>query len=299
VLYSPQKAYRLYYPDQVDARPPVGANPPAGALIDYYLGSKPQGDVTLDILDADGKEVRHLSSHKANKEEQPPEWPDQVFAMDTLPAERGMNRFVWNMRYDDPAEIPDAFYEGEAPRGPIAMSGHYTLKLTVAGKTMTAPLDIALDPRSRGSEAGLKAKFDLAMEVYRDQDALHRAVNEIRDAKSDVAALHKRLDGKPGSAMLLAEGDSVVSDATPIEEKLMQVNIKGSEANLNFPGMLNEQIYAFAGLLDDADSAPNKQELDTYYGFHAQLAAQVDAWAKLKDGPLAAFRAHAKQAASG
>ena len=31
-----------------------------------------------------------------------------------------------------------------------------------------------------------------------------------------------------------------------LKAMLMQVNIKGSEANLNFPGMLNEQIYSFA-----------------------------------------------------
>ncbi len=42
-LYKPEIGYRLYYPDQVDARPPAGQNPPAGVLIDYYLGSVPAG----------------------------------------------------------------------------------------------------------------------------------------------------------------------------------------------------------------------------------------------------------------
>ena len=35
VLYTPQTALRLYYPDAVDTRRPVGENPPAGAIIDY------------------------------------------------------------------------------------------------------------------------------------------------------------------------------------------------------------------------------------------------------------------------
>lgn len=72
----------------------------------------------------------------------------------------------------------------------------------------------------------------------------------------------------------------------------MQVNIKGSEANLNYPGRLNEQIYSFAGLLDDADTAPNAQEIDTYSGFHAQLEAQLSDWAKLKKTKISAFCAH-------
>ena len=69
----------------------------------------------------------------------------------------------------------------------------------------------------------------------------------------------------------------------------MQVNIKGSEANLNFPGMLNEQIYSFAGLLDDADTAPNAQEIETYSSLHSRLAAQLSRWATLRQTKIASF----------
>src|SRR5437762_12817057 len=54
---SPETGYRLYYPDQVDDRPPSGQNPPAGALIDYYLPS-PQ------VVIEDRKSTRLNSSHR-------------------------------------------------------------------------------------------------------------------------------------------------------------------------------------------------------------------------------------------
>jgi hypothetical protein len=292
ILFSPEATYRLYYPDQVDARPPVGTNPPAGALIDYYLNAAPRGEITLDILDPSGKEVRHISSTKSARAQQPPEWPDQVEPMVKLPVARGMNRFVWDLRYDDPAQIPGAFYEGEAPRGPLVLPGRYTLKLTVGGQSFTQPLTISLDPRSRGSLGGLSQKFALAVEAYHDQDALHRAVNDIRAVKAQITAAQKKLAGKPGSASVIAEGNGVLSSALPIEGALMQVNIKGSEANLNYPGMLNEQIYAFAGLLEDSDTPPNKQELDTYADLHGRLQNQLAAWAKLKQGAVAAYLSH-------
>ena len=88
-LYAPQTGYRLYYPDEVDARPPVGQNPPSGVLVDYYLPAQTNGTLTIDILDAKGGEVRHLSSEKSKKAEQPPEWPDQVHPTDTLPGAAG------------------------------------------------------------------------------------------------------------------------------------------------------------------------------------------------------------------
>ena len=288
-LYAPEPAYHLYYPDSVDARPPAGQNPPAGALIDYYLPGTALGAVTIDILDEHGERVRHLTSSGPKEEEQPPEWPDQVQPEDRLSTRQGMNRFVWNLRYDDPVQIPGAFYSGEAPRGPIALPGKYTLRLSYAGYTQSVPLELRVDPRVKGPLDGLKQKFALAMEVYHDQDVLHRAVNDIRAFKASAAAAASRAAGHGESRALATEGDRLVAEASRIEGRLMQVNAKGSEANLNFPGMLNEQIYSFAGLLDDADTAPNAQETETYAELHSQLATQLGAWSTLRSTKIAAF----------
>ena len=296
-LYAPETGYRLYYPDAVDKRPPSGQNPPAGVLIDYYLAGEPTGPVTLEIVDASGSVVRHLSSVKAKGAEQPPEWPDQIHPVDTLPAVKGMNRFVWDLRYDDPAQIPGAFYAGVPPRGPIVLPGAYTLRLGYGGETHVAPLTISADPRDRvGAAAGLKQKFDLAMEVYRDQDALHRAVNDIRAVRARITAVSAKAGGKPHGAALRADAAGLAAAASKIEGALMQVNIKGSEANLNYPGMLNEQIYSFSQLLDDADTAPNQQETETYAGMHARLAAQLADWSALKGTRVAAFCKRAREA---
>ena len=298
-LYAPETGYRLYYPDAVDKRPPSGENPPAGVLIDYYLPAEPAGPLTLEIVDAAGSVVRHLSSAKAKGAEQPPEWPDLIQPVDTLPAAKGMNRFVWDLRYDDPVQIPGAFYAGVPPRGPIVLPGAYSLRLGYGGQTQSAPLAIAADPRDRGSLAGLRQKFDLAMEVYHDQDALHRAVNEIRVLKTGVDTAAGKARGKPQGAALEAEGSALAAAAGKIEAVLMQVNIKGSEANLNYPGMLNEQIYSFSQLLDDADTAPNEQEIGTYAGMHARLGAQLADWETLKTTRVAAFCKRAREAAIG
>jgi hypothetical protein len=298
-LYAPETGYRLYYPDAVDKRPPSGENPPAGVLIDYYLPAPPAGALTLEIADATGKIVRHLANVSSKGPEQPPEWPDQIHPTDTLPMSQGMNRFVWDLRYDDPAQIPGAFYAGIAPRGPLVLPGTYTLRLGVGGQTRTAELTIAQDPRDGGAAGeGLKQKFALSMQVYQDQDALHRAVNEIRAVKAGVAAVAARAAGKPQAKALGAAGAALSARASKIEGVLVQVNIKGSEANLNYPGMLNEQIYTFSALLEDADTAPNAQETTTYAGMHARLAAQLADWNALKSTQVAAFCKRAQEAGS-
>src|SRR5204863_7133268 len=78
ILYQPQTALRLHYPTEFDKRQPVGDNPPPGAIIDYYFKTAPKDEVTLDILDSQGKRVRHISSKEKKDLEQPPECPDRV-----------------------------------------------------------------------------------------------------------------------------------------------------------------------------------------------------------------------------
>ncbi len=264
VLYSPETALRLHYPDQVNSRRPVGENPPAGAIIDYVLPADATTELTMDIVNARGDLIRHLSSTKTNKEIQPPEWPDQIIASDLIPAKAGMNRLVWDLRYDDPVQIPGAFYEGEAPRGPIVPPGQYQLRLKLGDQTRAAALTVIADPRVLNSDAAIAEKTELALATYRDIDTLHRAVNAIR-------AKRKSLTGNRAGAGL----DTKLAR---IEEALVQVNMNGSEANLAFPGMLNEQLAAFAGTLEDADTPPTTQQHTLYTSLHQKLEAQLALW---------------------
>jgi photosystem II stability/assembly factor-like uncharacterized protein len=262
ILYTPENAIRLYYPDEVDSHHPVGQNPPAGAMIDYYLKAKPAGELTVDILDSTGKTIRHLSSTHSDKVEQPPEWPDRIVPKDTIPADAGMNRLVWDLRMSDPVQIPGAFYSGDAPRGPIVAPGAYQVKLTVNGASQTVPLTVVTDPRTAGSEAAIDAKTALSIKVTDDIDALHKAVNAVRAAEKQCPALDAQL--------------------TPIEQTLMQVNMKGSEANLAFPGMLNEQYATFQSTLEDADTPLTVQHQAMYDELHQRLTAELAEWQQLQ-----------------
>jgi hypothetical protein len=171
---------------------------------------------------------------------------------------------VWDLRYDDPVQIPGAFYEGEAPRGPIVAPGKYQLRLKLGDKTRTASFTVVADPRVANSDAAIAAKTALALATYHDIDTLHRAVNDIR-------AKRKAPKTAPASAALDAK-------LAHIEEALMQVNMNGSEANLAFAGMLNEQLAAFAGTLEDADTPPTAQQQALYASLHEKLQAQLALW---------------------
>ena len=274
-LFAPELAYRLHYPDQVDSRRPVGDNPPPGAIIDYYFKSTPTGEVTIQIFDSQGKLVRRLSSIEDKEDIQPPEWPDQIREVKTIPASAGMNRYVWNLRYDDPVKVPGAFYSGNGPRGPLVIPGKYSVRLTANGKTETASLEIARDPRVNLAPGDFEKQFDLSTQVYQSVSTLHSAINQIRDLKAQIQGLHKRLDGDAKMQSVLTRADGLSARLSSVEEKMIQVNMKGSEANLAFPNMLNEEFDTFATSVELADAAPTEQQSQIYKMLRAKLDAQL------------------------
>src|SRR6185437_11325709 len=61
-LFLPEKTFRIRKSVNNDTplppEEPQGENPPAGAILHYYLGPQTSGEVTLDILDSSGQVVR-------------------------------------------------------------------------------------------------------------------------------------------------------------------------------------------------------------------------------------------------
>ncbi len=297
ILYQPETALRLHYPEEFDKRQPVGDNPAAGAMIDYYLKTAPKDEVTLDVLDGQGKVVRHLSNKEKKEGEQPPEWPDRVERVKTIPANEGMSRFAWDIRYNDPIQTAGAFYGGTGPKGPLALPGDYQVKLTVAGKSQTVPLKLVIDPRNKGSEPALQKQFALSTQVTDRISQLHQAINEIRDLKAQIKTLHFRFGDDEKLKSALAAADDLDHKMSDVEKELIQVNMKGSEGNLAFPSMLNERFDSFSHYIDAGDSTePTKPQLEVFQTLSKQLDDQLAKWSQIKSQDVAKVSDMIKQA---
>jgi len=180
-LFTPAPAYRVQRDTNTDTPlppdEPAAANPPDGAIVDYYLAHSVSTAVTLEILDARGKLVHKFSS--ADKPEATEaELKKQLIPLywlrpfHTLSTESGMHRWVWDLHYSAPDsprhEYPIAAIPADTPRyplGPTALPGSYTARLTANGKSYTAPFMVKMDPRITISSAGLEKKFLLEVRL--------------------------------------------------------------------------------------------------------------------------------------
>jgi len=198
-LFKPGDAYRLRrnvgadtpFPPEV----PHAPNPPDGVIIDYWLAQEPKSDISIDVIDASGAIVRHLSSAPiapVAEAARPPHPNFWVATPTPLPKNAGSNRTNWDLHYDAPKAMSHSFeinanpgLTPASPEGALVTPGTYTLKLTVDGKTYSQTVAVKADPRSRATLADLTAQNALLGKISQAIDASYEgnhAAAALRDA---------------------------------------------------------------------------------------------------------------------
>jgi hypothetical protein len=187
---------------------PHALNPPPGAMIDYWLAGEPTGDITLDVVDAAGAVVRHLSSAPqtpVTEAARPPHPNFWVAPPMPLPKNAGENRTNWDLRYDSPRTFSHSFeinanpgLTPPSPEGPLVVPGTYTLALTVDGKRYAQTVAVKNDPRSPAAAVALRAQHALEMKLAQGIESSfegHRLAVALRDSvRQTDPALAAQLD---------------------------------------------------------------------------------------------------------
>jgi hypothetical protein len=297
-LYQPSSTIRFRGPGfTLPASVPVGSNPPAGAVIFYSLKTAPKEQITLEVLDARGKLVRKYSSKKAAEGASPDE---EEFGIsrpgEELPAEVGLNHFVWDMHFESPTKVPGSVGWGGRPEGPLVAPGTYEVKLTVAGKTQSAKLEITKDPRVIASAADLEKQEELALRIRDRVTAGHEAVNQIRSVRGQVDALKKRLSADASAKPVLDAADALTKKMNAVEEKIIQPKSKSGEDPLNYPIQVADQLVALQETVESADTAPTAASFTVYEELNTRLEAQLAAWHEIQSTDLAALNAAIQKA---
>ena len=284
-LFTPRTATRHRMGHFNPRRYPVGENPPNGAILYYYLKAEPKEPAKLEFLDAQGKVIRAFTSEEKKTEGAAEEW-ERDNPEEHIPAKAGLNRFAWDLRYEFPAKIPKAVYDAGDPTGPLVLPGTYQARLTVAGKSQTASFEVKMDPRVQTSAEDLRKQFELMLKMRDRQDEMNKAILAIRDLRTQLLALEKRLgsnqdskkdSGDPPNPVAVASID-LRKKMSAIEEELIQVSATSSEDFANFPTKLESKLAYLQNVTDSADTAPTGAELAVFADLDQRLEAQLVKW---------------------
>jgi hypothetical protein len=287
-LFTPRTAFRTRAGHTDPRHYPIGENPPAGAIFYYYLKAEPKDAAKLEFLDEQGKVIRAYTSEEKKKLEAAEEG-ERDATIDHIPAQAGLNRFAWDLRYELPAKIPQAIYDNGEPAGPIALPGKYQARLTLGGKSQTVPFEVKMDPRVQTPPQDLRKQFEMSLKIREREDQMNKTILGIRDLHEQLLALEKRMGDNDSVKPLLSASADLRKKLSAIEEQLIQVNSKASEDEANFPTRLNSKFGYLQSVVDSADAAPTAAEDAVFADLDQRLETQLIKWREVLSKDVAAL----------
>ncbi|MEO5798757.1 MAG: glycoside hydrolase [Gemmatimonadales bacterium] len=285
-LFAPADAWRVRWSMNTDTPlppdEPAGDNPPDGAIIDYWLTSPASGTLSLDILDAAGRVVRHYASSDtaltiADQGNIPAYWMRPTLLLGTA---AGLHRFVWDLHYGPPAGTTTFSYPMSAvphntapqPDGPWVPPGQYRVRLTVDGAALTQPIAVKLDPRVKTPVLALRQQSVLSLQMYEGIAAARGALDQIRAARSNLAP---------------RKGDAAVDGLDRELAALAGTDGGGRRggAGLDAPPTLSRvvgELTSVMALLQGSDAAPTQTAIKAARDASASLAGLLVKWRALQ-----------------
>ena len=293
-LFAPAPAYRVqrdtYTDTPLPPDEPAAANPPDGAILDYYLPAS-ASNVAIEILDAQGHSIRRFSSadkpevseEDLRKQLIPLYWVREFRQLSTS---AGMHRWVWNLHYPSPAstrhDYPISAIPHDTPRlplGPTVLAGTYTVRLTVDGKSSAAPLTIKMDPRVKTSSAGLKKKFEAETELSSMMNASAEAMLQGGSIRAQIEKLtpEAATQAKDAIASVQKKLDSLLGGAggffAPPTQEITIGRVNGEASTLY------QQIW-------QADAEPTAAQMEAMSSAHRDSADVLKRWNEFKSTDL-------------
>jgi hypothetical protein len=282
----------------------AGQNPPEGVVIHYWLRDKVDS-VRLSILDADDNEVRSITTRREKEPLSEGETPSegevqQATAEEEVaeaepesegpwaPNQQGMNRFVWDYRFEKPVKI-DTGSRGsreealENVAGPRAIPGEYQVRLTVGSESLTERFQLLPDPRLSVSAAELKAQFDLKVAIRDRTSETNTAINQIRRLRHQIEDWEKRA-GERTSIRDAAR--SLKDQLEAIEAELINVDFEKPRPG---PNCIKEKLDALSSMIDESDDPPTRGAGDVYEALRGQLDTQLARLKEVVEGPVKSF----------
>jgi photosystem II stability/assembly factor-like uncharacterized protein len=253
---------------------PMAENPPAGAYVDYVVGSGPAGApdlVEISIRDAAGALVRtyrsddRLPGTDLSKIRTSPEWAIPPAAPLATP---GMHRFVWPLRYPAPAALAEGNPYAD---GVWAPPGQYTVEVAAGSERLRQPLTIAADPRIAMAPDAYARQFALARRIETAAARVASAVSAAEAAQKRLSSAGSTASGTALQALLGPEFGAAPAGPPP--------------AGITPLRVVASQLTRFLEAVDGADAPPSPDLESSFARLEPAIDAAVTA-AETLGGPV-------------
>ncbi|MFC1627515.1 WD40/YVTN/BNR-like repeat-containing protein [Gemmatimonadota bacterium] len=208
----------------------AAAQPPEGAIINYWLGEDVEDPVSIEVLDLSGRVVRNLEGNGG----------------------KGMQRVVWDLRLDPLSavgsggnrvrpggrQLPNltAFQREQlASRGPHVLPGMYSVRLTAGEISVRGEVEVVPDPLDMLTEQQRGERWSFLLET----DTLYRNALEMGERVRDLLARVR--DSLSAARSSVSAPEELSGDLAELESVLNEISrISGSTVRTGANRIMND-----------------------------------------------------------
>jgi photosystem II stability/assembly factor-like uncharacterized protein len=195
-----------------------GVNPAFGVVLYYNLPElKKEDEISLEIRDSAGNLVREFSSKDK-----------------ALSKNKGLNRFVWDMRYADIPRIPNVYIEASFS-GHKAIPGKYTANLKLGSQTISTNAEILANPTYTTTPEQYREFHQIMSSMEAEVTTMHNLVNNLFETQKRLSALLNSLPNEDKYKDAKKDGEALLKKMKAWDEDMVQRRSRVYDDVENFP----------------------------------------------------------------
>jgi len=169
------------------------------------------------------------------------------------------------------------------PEGPLVSPGLYQVKLTVAGRSYTAPIEVKMDPRVKIAPLALNQQVALEKQIVAGMNQSFATVQQLSELRAQLKAL-----------LNAGTADAAITEAANVLDnragELLAVETQYPPVGIVSVAALNGSLGSLLLLVEAADAAPTAQANETFATYKRLLDQQLLKWEGLKTKDLPALK---------
>jgi hypothetical protein len=263
-----------------------GVNPATGVVLYYQLPElKKDDEISMEIKDASGATVRSYSSKADEKFVTYDSGPRPDPA---LPKGKGLNRFVWDMRYETMVGVPGVRIEGgfAAHKAP---PGRYTVILKMGGQTVTTDAEILANPLYPTDASTYTQYHQTMFAMETELTAMHRMVNSLYEKQKQLESLLGSLPAGEKYNAIKKDGEALLKKMKAWDEDMVQRKSKAYDDVENFPNKFTANYLFMINQTESDIPRVNQPSLDRMKELNAQWTSLKSRGSELLTQDIPAF----------
>ncbi len=241
------------------SHPYRGVNPATGSVIYYHLPELRKEDhISIIIKDASGNVVRQFSSKT-----------DTTFvtydggpsAEPVLSKTKGLNRFVWNLRYPTMPGATGVYIEGSY-RGHRASPGKYSAELMIGDRETAVAFEILPNPLYELDAKAYQEYHTVMNKMEAELTLMHNLVNSLHDKRLQLEQLLSTLPSEEKHKAIVVNGHALVKRMKQWDKEMVQRKSKAYDDVENFPNKFTAEYLFLINHTESDIPKVNKPSLD-------------------------------------